>query len=511
VTTTHAAPTAQSSDSALTAEILKLAAVVVLGAIMTVLDATIVNVAIPTLGEDFHTSIATIQWVATVYMLAFAAVIPLTGWLSERFGTKQLWMASLSMFTVGSLLAGLSWSIGSLIAFRVLQGAGGGIILPLGQSILARVAGPRRMGRVMSIIGVPLLLAPICGPIIGGALVSGASWRWVFYVNVPVSVAASLAAVRVLPRSTPSRVQRLDWPSVVLLPGGIAIALYGLAEVGQKDTLASAVPLTALIVGGCLIAGFVVRALRTANPLIDVRLIGTRGFATSAATNFVLGVALFAVALLLPLYFQIVRGRTPLQTGLLLIPQGLGAACAIVPAGVLTDKIGARKIVPVGVLLALVGTAGYTQVEAHTSYWLLSVWLFLIGAGLGATISPSMAAAYQGLQGPAIGKATSAINVVQRIAGSVGSALLAVLLQRQIIAQLPGFHGGVAQAGAAAAHDPLQVAPALADAFGATFWVASALTAVAMIPALLMPAKPREDGADPRTGAGEQAASRVTS
>jgi MFS family permease len=242
-----------------------------------------------------------------------------------------------------------------------------------------------------------------------------------------------------------------------------------------------------------------------------VRLFGTRGFATSAATNFVVGLALFGVALLLPLYFQIVRGRTPLQTGLLLIPQGLGAACAIVPAGVLTDKIGARKIVPVGVLLALVGTAGYTQVEAHTSYWLLSVWLFLIGAGLGATISPSMAAAYQSLQGPAIGKATSAISVVQRIAGSVGSALLAVVLQRQIIAQLPGFHGGVAQAGAAAAHDPLQVAPALADAFGATFRVASALTAVAMIPALLMPAKPRDDGADPPTGAGEQAASQVRS
>jgi EmrB/QacA subfamily drug resistance transporter len=511
VTTTHAAPTRHGSDSALTAEILKLAAAVVLGAIMTVLDATIVNVTIPTLGQEFHTSIATIQWVVTVYMLAFAAVIPLTGWLSERFGTKQLWMASLSMFTVGSLLAGLSWSIGSLIAFRVLQGAGGGIILPLGQSILARVAGPRRMGRVMSIIGVPLLLAPICGPIIGGALVSGASWRWVFYVNVPVSAAAILAAVRVLPRSTPTRVQRLDWPSVVLLPGGIAIALYGLAEVGQKDTLASAVPLTALIVGGWLIAGFVVRALRIANSLIDVRLFGTRGFATSAATNFVVGLALFGVALLLPLYFQIVRGRTPLQTGLLLIPQGLGAACAIVPAGVLTDKIGARKIVPVGVLLALVGTAGYTQVEAHTSYWLLSVWLFLIGAGLGATISPSMAAAYQSLQGPAIGKATSAISVVQRIAGSVGSALLAVVLQRQIIAQLPGFHGGVAQAGAAAAHDPLQVAPALADAFGATFRVASALTAVAMIPALLMPAKPRDDGADPPTGAGEQAASQVRS
>ena len=311
----------------------------------------------------------------------------------------------------------MSWSIGSLIAFRVLQGAGGGMIMPLGQTILARVAGPQRMGRVMSIIGIPLFLAPICGPIIGGALVSGASWRWCFYINLPVSVAAILSAVRVLPASTPSHAQRLDWLSVFLLPGGIAVAVYGLAEIGRKGTLLATVPLTALLIGACLIGSFVLRALRTSSPLIDVRLFTARGFATSASVNFVLGLALFGVGLLLPLYFQLVRGRTPLQTGLLLIPQGVGAACAIAPAGMLTDKIGARRIVPVGIALALAGTAGYTQVQADTSYWALGVWLFLIGAGLGATISPAMAAAYQGLQGPAIGKATSAINVVQRVAG----------------------------------------------------------------------------------------------
>lgn len=503
MTTVQHAPARHDGDSALTPEILRLAAVVVLGAIMTVLDATIVNVALPTLGRDFHTSIAAIQWVPTVYMLAFAAVIPLTGWLSERFSEKRLWLVSLGMFTVGSLLAGLSWSIGSLIAFRVVQGAGGGVIMPLGQTILARVAGPQRMGRVMSIIGVPLLLAPICGPIIGGALVGTASWRWVFYVNLPVSVIAIVLAALLLPSAPPRRAERLDWPSAVLLCCGIAIALYGLAEIGQKATLSAAVPLSGVIAGIVLVAAFVVRALRTPNPLIDVRLFRGRGFATSAALNFVLGVALFGVALLLPLYFELVRGRTPLQTGLLLIPQGFGAACAITPAGMLTDKIGARRIVPVGVLLALAGTAGYTQVEAGTSYWGLSIWLFLIGAGLGATISPSMAAAYQGLQGRAIGRATSAINVVQRVAGSIGSALLAVVLQRTIVAEVPGLHGGIAQAATASTRDPQHVPAALAHAFGVTFWVAFALTAVAMLPALLIPARPDQQRAAANAGASD--------
>jgi EmrB/QacA subfamily drug resistance transporter len=501
VATVKPDPARHGDDSALTPEILKLAAVVVLGAIMTVLDATIVNVALPTLGRDFHTSIATIQWVPTVYMLAFAAMIPLTGWLSERLGVKRLWVLALGMFTVGSFLAGLSWSIGSLIVFRVVQGAGGGVIMPLGQTILARAAGPKRMGRVMSIIGVPLLLAPICGPIIGGALVGAASWRWVFYVNLPVSAIAIVLAALLLPSVPPSRAERLDWPSAVLLCGGIAIALYGLAEIGQAGTLTAAAPLSEVIAGIVLVAAFVIRALRTENPLIDVRLFRARGFAASAATNFVLGVALFGVALLLPLYFQLVRGRTPLETGLLLIPQGLGAACAITPAGILTDKIGAPRIVPVGVLVALAGTAGYTQVQSHTPYWVLSIWLFLIGAGLGATISPSMAAAYQGLSGRAIGRATSAINVVQRAAGSVGSALLAVVLQRAIAADLPSLHGGIAQAAAASSRDPRRVPTALAHAFGTTFWVAFALTGAAMLPALLIPARPRQQSAEPGAGA----------
>jgi len=469
---------------------LRLAAVVVLGAIMTILDATIINVGLTTLGNEFGTSIATVQWVSTIYLLAFASVIPLTGWASERFGAKPLWLGSLALFVLGSLLAGLAWSIGALIAFRALQGLAGGMIMPIGQTILARAAGPRRMGRVMSIVGVPMLLAPIFGPVIGGAIVGAASWRWMFFINLPVGALALLLAARLLPAVPRRPSEPLDTRGLLLLCGGVAIFVYGLAETGRQGTLTAAPPLILLLAGLVLIALFVWHALRADHPLIDVRLFAQRGFATAAATNLVLGIALFGAALLPPLYFQIVRGESPLHTGLLMIPQGLGAACVITLAGTATDKLGARRVVPVGVLLALVGAAAYTRIGAHTPYWYLAAALFLIGAGLGATITPSMAVAYQHLARQAVPRATSAINVVQRVAASLGTALLAVVLQASIDSRLPGLHG-IGQAATLAAHQGEPVTTQLAGAFATTFWVTLALTAAALLPAMLLPGRPQ--------------------
>jgi EmrB/QacA subfamily drug resistance transporter len=489
----NTAPRMQSEERLLTREILTLAAVVVLGAIMTILDATIVNVALPTLGRDFHTSITTIQWVPTVYLLAFASVIPLSGWAGERFGARRVWLASLVAFMLGSLLAGLSWSIGALIAFRVLQGLGGGMIMPLGQTILARAAGPQRLGRVMSIVGIPMFLAPITGPVIGGALIGAASWRWIFLVNLPVGALAVALALWLLP-SVPGRpAERLDTLGVGLLSGGIVLFVYGLAAIGSSGTLSDPTALGTMAAGLALAGAFWWHALRAPNPLIDVRLFAQRGFATAAIATLVLGVALFGVMLLLPLYYQIVRGQSPLDTGILLIPQGLGAAAALPIAGMLTDRIGARRVVPAAIGLALIGVAGYTQITATTPFWFLAAALFVLGAGLGSMFTPLMAVAFQGLTHQAMPRATSAINVIQRIAGSLGIALLAVVLQRSITAQLSGFHGNLAQAAALAALHPTRTTPALAHAFGTTFWVAFGLAAVALIPALLLPRGSREE------------------
>jgi MFS family permease len=327
--------------------------------------------------------------------------------------------------------------------------------------------------------------------VIGGLLVDAVSWRWIFFVNLPVATLAFLLAVKLLPRVPRRGGQRLDVLGAILLPGGIALFIYGLAEVGQKETLTTALPLTTIFVGLALIAAFVGHALRTANPLIDVRLFARSGFASAAATNLMLGVALFGVALLLPLYFQIVRGQSPLETGLLLIPQGLGAACAISIAGALTDRLGARRVVPVGIFLALGGTLAYTQISVDSAYWYLAAALFLIGAGLGATITPSMAAAFQDLAHAELPGATSAINIVQRVAASLGTALLAVVLQRAMDANGGGFHGGIEQAASLVQRHPAEAGPAIADAFGTTFWVAFALTAAALVPALLLPGEAR--------------------
>jgi EmrB/QacA subfamily drug resistance transporter len=483
------APTGQApAAEGLTREILVLATVVVLGSVMTILDATIVNVALPTLGRDLRTSISVIQWVPTIYLLSFASVIPLTGWLSGRFGTKTVWLASLGVFMAGSVLAGLAPSIGALIGARVVQGLGGGMIMPLGQSMLAQVAGPKRMGRVMSIVGVPMLLLPVFGPLIGGALIDAAGWRWIFFVNLPVGLVAIALAVRLLPAGGRRYVQRLDVPGAVLLSGGLALSLYGLAEVGQHARLAAPAALGPMAAGAVALALFAWHALRVPAPVIDLRLFRQRGFAAGTVVNFVLGTALFGVALLLPLYFELLRGRSPVQTGLLLAPQGLGAAVTISLAGYLTDKVGARRVVPVGVLLALAGTGWYTQIGVRTPYWALLTALFLIGAGLGATITPAMAAAYQGLAPAALGQATSAISVVQRVAGAVGSALLAVVLQQATTARLPGFRGGISQAGALAAASP-HAAAALARAFGVSFAFALAITVLALLPTALLPHK----------------------
>jgi EmrB/QacA subfamily drug resistance transporter len=475
-------------------EILLLGAVVVLGTIMTILDITIVNVAVPTLGVEFETSISTIQWVLTGYMLAFASVIPLTGWATERFGAKRVWITSLLVFMLGSALAAASWSVGSLIGFRIVQGLGAGMILPVGQTILAQAAGPQRMGRVMSLIGVPMLLGPILGPVLGGLIVDQVSWRWIFLINLPIGVAAVLLAQRLLPEAKPRREHRLDVRGLALLSPGVAVFLYGLAEAGNHGGFVDTRTLAALTIGFVLVGGFVWHASRArGGALIELGLFRRRGFATAAATNFTLGLALFGALILLPLYYQLVRGESPLATGLLLAPQGLGAALAMPLAGKLTDEIGAHVVVPVGIGLALLGTVAYLLVGDDTSYVLLGVALFLIGAGLGATIMPSMAVAFQAVTREAVPLASSALNTIQRLAGAIGTALFAVVLQQQIDARIPGLEGGIEGLAGLTPQQRSEVAPALADAFGATFWIAIAFVGVALVPALLLPKPERLD------------------
>jgi EmrB/QacA subfamily drug resistance transporter len=455
--------------------------------IMSILDTTIVNVALETLSSQLNATLSTIQWVSTGYMLALAIVIPLTGWMSERFGAKRVWMTSVALFGLGSVLCGLAWSAGSLIFFRILQGFGGGMIMPVGMSLMTQTAGPQRVGRVMSVIGVPILLGPILGPVIGGLIVDSISWRWIFFVNIPIVALALVLAARLL-HADAGRADagRLDWLGLILLSPGLAGIVFGLSETESHGGISAPIAWVPIAAGIVLVALFVRHAWGAPRPLIDVRLFRSVGFSAAASTTFLIGAALFGAMLVLPLYYQVARGESALTAGLLMAPQGVGAALAMPIAGRLTDRVGGGRVALVGLLVMTAGTIPFAFIGATTSYTLLAAMLVVRGIGMGATMMPAMAAAYATLERGQIPRATSALNVLQRVGGSIGTALLAVVLQHQIVSQMGTGGGGQGTLQRLPDAVRARVAEPLAAAFAHTFWWAVGLGVLALVPTTIL-------------------------
>lgn len=483
-------PVQASAVRALDRQVFRIAAVVVLGSFMSILDTTIVNVAIRELSHAFGVSLTVTQWVSTGYMLALATVIPLTGWAADRFGTKRLYIGSILLFVLGSALCGMAWSATSLIAFRVLQGLGGGMIMPAGMTILSHAAGSDRMGRVMGIVGVPMLLAPIVGPILGGWLVDDISWRWIFFVNVPIGVVALFAAARILEPDEPKPHHALDWRGLLMLSPGLAIFVYGLAETAASGGFQSIDALGGVVVGLLLVTAFVWHATRRDGALIDVRLFMRRTVGAAALTMLFFGIAFFGTALLLPLYFQLVRGESALHAGLLLAAQGCGAMVSMPIAARMTDKTGPGRIVLVGLTLVGLGMLSLTQIQSDTALWFIECTLFVIGLGMGSTMMPAMSASLATLQRHEIARVTSGMNVVQRVGGSMGTALLAVVLSHQMAKIMPGTAAGGAGMHAMQTMTPAMrasVLPALGQAFGHTFAWSLGVTLLGLVVASFLP------------------------
>jgi EmrB/QacA subfamily drug resistance transporter len=444
----------------------KIAGVVILGMIMSILDTTIVNVALHTLSRDLHSSISQIQWVVTGYLLALAAVIPVTGWASRRFGAKRVYLVSLVLFTAGSALCAVAGSITTLVLFRVLQGVGGGMIMPIAQLIMAQVAGPKRMGRVMGVVVMPAMLAPILGPVIGGVILQELHWSWIFLVNVPIGVIAFVLGWRMLPQTESGEAGRLDVLGLGLISTGATAIVYGLSELGSNAGLTAPRVVWPILVGIALTLAFGWHALRVQHPLLDIRLYANRVFGAASLTTFGLGASLFGAMILIPLYYQEVRGESIVLTGLLLGPQGLGMLLVGPLNGRLTKRFGGGRVALVGVSILCLSTVPFVLIGANASILAISLVLAVRGVGIGLSFMPAMTAAFTALRPEELSDATPQLNMLQRVGGAIGVAVLAVVLQRA------GAH----------ASTPAQ----LADAFNTAYWWALGIALLSLIPCLVL-------------------------
>jgi EmrB/QacA subfamily drug resistance transporter len=485
------------------AAVLKVAGVVVLGAIMSILDITVVNVALPTFQTVFGSlahpiAYSTVAWTVTGYTLALATVIPLSGWAADRFGTKRLYMVAIALFTIGSVLCATAWDINALIGFRVLQGLGGGMLMPLGMTILTRAAGPARMGRLMAILGVPMLLGPILGPILGGWLIQVASWHWVFLINAPIGVAAFVYALVVLPKDSPEPSESFDFLGMALMSPGLALFLFGVSSIPAKGTVTAPRVWVSMLIGVALIAIFMWHSFRPKHPLLDLRLFKNRNLTVSIITMFLFAGAFFGGLLLVPTYFQEVRGESTLRAGLLVAPQGIGAMLTMPIAGALMDRIPIGRIAPVGLVTILVGMFGLTQVTSDTPYLTLIAMLFVMGLGMGATMMPLFTAALKTLTNHEVARGSTLLNISQQIASSVGVAIMSVLLTNHLRGSslaLPAIASQRDPSLVDKIGGPAAVAKGLADAgtaFAHTYWVAWALVGLTLVPAFLLPRRHEE-------------------
>lgn len=449
--------------------LVRLAMIVLLGAVVVQLDTTIVTVAIDTFSREFSAPLSTVQWVTTAYLLAMAVVMPVSGWATDRFGAKASWLFALMMFLLGSTLCGLAWSLESLIAFRALQGLGGGLILPLMQGIIAQAAGPARMRQLMGVIAIPTAVVPVLGPVLGGVIVDDLDWRWVFLVNVPVCLAGLYAAWRGMPQLGAPGKRRLDVLGLSLLSPGLAFCVFGLSEAGRKGGFGDAEVVWPLVVGTVLLAGFVGHALSTRHePIIDLRLFRSGAFTGSAMLLLLFGFSLFGGLFLVPLFDQRVRGLSPIEAGLMLAPQGAGMSLALIGVARLGAGVSPRVVTMAGLVLTTAGTLVYTQADAGTNAILLAASMAVRGVGIGAAFVTVMTTAYHGLAPAAIPRATSTTRILQQIGASFGTAVLAVVLTQ-------GSRGVTDVDG-------------LAAAFGNAFWWTLWFTALAAPLVALLPA-----------------------
>ena len=405
--------------------------VVVFGIFMSVLDATVVAVALPKLQAVFGATLNQIQWVVTGYLLAFAVIIPLIGYLADRFGIKRIYMTALVVFTGGSILCGLAWNTDSLIFFRILQGLGGGGLLPLATAMIYAAFPPQERGIASATLGVPVLLAPALGPTLGGYIVQYSDWRLIFYLNVPIGIAGFLMALFLLRERRSPNPGRFDLPGFAFSTIGFGTLLYGITD-STTDGWTSSTVLFFVASGIVSLLGFIYVELTSESPLLDLRLFKDWSFLSGNMITWILQISFFGALFLVSLFLQESRGLGPFQTGLWLLPEALVTVVILPIGGILVDRIGAKWIIVVGVTALALASFGLAHLNLYTTFWGLQSVLVIRSVALAFTLQPASVVALYNVPRNALPRASSLLRVLSQVAGSFGTATLTTYLQDRV-------------------------------------------------------------------------------
>ncbi|MBV9691625.1 MAG: DHA2 family efflux MFS transporter permease subunit [Ktedonobacteraceae bacterium] len=408
--------------------------VVVLGVFMSILDQTIVNIAIPRLQTAFGADIHSVQWVLTAYILTLGIITPSSGFFADKLGTKRFYIISLSAFTLGSALCGLAWNLPVLIFFRILQAAGGAALFPLSITMLFREFPPQERGMAVGVFGIPALLAPAIGPTLGGYLVTYVGWQAIFYVNVPIGIMAVIL-VSLLIREYPTQSNlQFDLLGFLLVAVGLGMLLYGLSS-ASTDGWGSITVTGSISAGVVVLIIFTVVELLLANrggqPLLDLRLFGNRPFLTSSIASIFVFVSLYGGIFLLPIYLQSVRGQSAFQAGVTLLPQALASMVGVVVGGRLVDRIGVHAVIIPGLLILSIGTWQLSFITVNSPFWWLQIIFIVRGLGLGLGIMPLTITALSEVSPRQLAQGSSINTVIRSVGGSLSIAVLATLVQSQ--------------------------------------------------------------------------------
>jgi EmrB/QacA subfamily drug resistance transporter len=401
------------------------AVVVTLAVVMDLLDTTVVTIAVPTLQEEFDAGPGPVQWVITAYLLAIAVSLPLSGWVSRRFGEARAFLVALGIFGTASALTAVAWSLPVLIAFRAIQGLGGGLILPIGMALLFAAFPADQRAKASALISVPAALAPVLGPLIGGWFVQEAGWRWVFWLNVPIAAAAILAGRRLHLQQPAFPSARFDWVGVLLVSAGLVLLVLGLA--GAESGADTPVALAAVTASVLLLVAFAVLQLRRQHPLLNVRLLGRREICSSNLAFLLTSVSYGGLLFVLPLYLQGQRGMSPLDSGVLTSLHAVGIVLAIPFTTRFTRRSGPRAPLVAGLGLMAAGAVTLAVIEAGPG-WLTGAAVLTAGAGFGTTIVPLQTATVAGLNGVELADGSTIVNMARQIGMAVGIAAAAAAL-----------------------------------------------------------------------------------